>query len=251
MAVTASTLTTVAVFFPLVFVQGVAGQLFRDQALTITFAMLISLVVAMTLIPMLASLKGRAPLAYRDEPARAPRPLPNEPLCAAVVRSCTRAIRRGSCSRSLPRALAWLIAVGARLPRHSRSDGSLRFVGRGVTAPYDAPPRSITVRCRRRWRIRGACSASPPLRWSRSLAAGADARPRPDSAARAGPLRHDGDAAARHAAGRHRQARRRNLRAAREGSRRRLDLRRHRHRHAPRREPDRIGREHRAPARSR
>jgi HAE1 family hydrophobic/amphiphilic exporter-1 len=68
MAVTASTLTTVAVFFPLVFVQGVAGQLFRDQALTITFAMLISLIVAMTLIPMLASLKGRAPLSYRDEP---------------------------------------------------------------------------------------------------------------------------------------------------------------------------------------
>lgn len=68
MAVTASTLTTVAVFFPLVFVQGVAGQLFRDQALTVTFAMLISLVVAMTLIPMLASLKGRSPLAYKDEP---------------------------------------------------------------------------------------------------------------------------------------------------------------------------------------
>ncbi len=68
MAVTASTLTTVAVFFPLVFVQGVAGQLFRDQALTITFAMLISLIVAMTLIPMLASLRGRAPLSYKDEP---------------------------------------------------------------------------------------------------------------------------------------------------------------------------------------
>ncbi|MEO8012200.1 MAG: efflux RND transporter permease subunit, partial [Dokdonella sp.] len=48
MAITASTLTTVAVFFPLVFVEGVAGQLFRDQSLTITFAMLISLVVAMT-----------------------------------------------------------------------------------------------------------------------------------------------------------------------------------------------------------
>jgi HAE1 family hydrophobic/amphiphilic exporter-1 len=67
MAVIASTLTTVAVFFPLVFVQGVAGQLFRDQALTITFAMLISLVVAMTLIPMLASLQGRSPLAYKEE----------------------------------------------------------------------------------------------------------------------------------------------------------------------------------------
>ena len=55
-AVFASTLTTVAVFFPLVFVKGIAGQLFRDQALTITFSLLISLIVALTLIPTLASL---------------------------------------------------------------------------------------------------------------------------------------------------------------------------------------------------
>lgn len=57
MAVLASTLTTVAVFFPLVFVEGIAGQLFRDQALTVTFSLLASLLVALTLIPMLASLK--------------------------------------------------------------------------------------------------------------------------------------------------------------------------------------------------
>lgn len=54
-AVTASTLTTLAVFFPLAFVSGFAGQLFSDQALTVTFALLASLVVALTLIPMLAS----------------------------------------------------------------------------------------------------------------------------------------------------------------------------------------------------
>ena len=54
-AVLASTLTTIAVFFPLAFVDGVAGQLFRDQALTVTFALMISLIVAMTLIPMAAA----------------------------------------------------------------------------------------------------------------------------------------------------------------------------------------------------
>jgi hydrophobic/amphiphilic exporter-1 (mainly G- bacteria), HAE1 family len=54
-AIVASTLTTMAVFFPLVFVQGIAGQLFSDQALTVTFALGVSLVVALTLIPMLAS----------------------------------------------------------------------------------------------------------------------------------------------------------------------------------------------------
>ncbi|CAN5476436.1 efflux RND transporter permease subunit [soil metagenome] len=58
MAVIASTLTTIAVFFPLVFVQGIAGQLFRDQALTVTFSLLASLVVAITLIPMMSSLGG-------------------------------------------------------------------------------------------------------------------------------------------------------------------------------------------------
>jgi hydrophobic/amphiphilic exporter-1 (mainly G- bacteria), HAE1 family len=67
MAVVASTLTTIAVFLPLVFVQGIAGQLFRDQALTVALAIGISLVVAMTLIPMLSSLKGRPPLAFPEE----------------------------------------------------------------------------------------------------------------------------------------------------------------------------------------
>ncbi len=67
-AVTASTLTTVAVFLPLVFVSGISGQLFRDQALTVTFALIASLVVALTLIPMLASLQSN------KEPPPAPAP---------------------------------------------------------------------------------------------------------------------------------------------------------------------------------
>ena len=67
MAVVASTLTTIAVFLPLVFVQGIAGQLFRDQALTVAIAIAVSLVVAMTLIPMLSALKGRPPLGFPEE----------------------------------------------------------------------------------------------------------------------------------------------------------------------------------------
>ncbi len=55
-AVTASTLTTIAVFAPLVFVEGIAGQLFRDQALTITYSLLASLAVALTFIPMALAL---------------------------------------------------------------------------------------------------------------------------------------------------------------------------------------------------
>jgi len=59
-AVVAATLTTIAVFFPMVFISGIAGQLFRDQALTVTFALVFSLLVALTLIPMLASLGARS-----------------------------------------------------------------------------------------------------------------------------------------------------------------------------------------------
>ncbi|MGH8197899.1 MAG: efflux RND transporter permease subunit, partial [Steroidobacteraceae bacterium] len=54
-AITAATLTSVAVFFPMVFITGIAGQLFRDQALTVSFSLLFSLIVAMTLVPMLAA----------------------------------------------------------------------------------------------------------------------------------------------------------------------------------------------------
>ena len=60
MAVTAATLTSIAVFFPMVFITGVAGQLFRDQALTVTFSLALSLVVALTLVPMLAAGKPAA-----------------------------------------------------------------------------------------------------------------------------------------------------------------------------------------------
>lgn len=54
-AVFASTLTTIAVFFPIVFVKGVAGQVFGDMSLTVVFSLLASLIVALFFIPMLAS----------------------------------------------------------------------------------------------------------------------------------------------------------------------------------------------------
>jgi HAE1 family hydrophobic/amphiphilic exporter-1 len=69
-AVIASTLTTVAVFLPLAFVDGVAGQLFRDQALTVTFALIVSLGVAMTLIPMMVSLRGHNDKVAKPQSSR-------------------------------------------------------------------------------------------------------------------------------------------------------------------------------------
>ena len=54
-AVIASTLTTVCVFLPIVFVEGITKQLFTDLALTMTYSLLASLIVALTLVPAMAS----------------------------------------------------------------------------------------------------------------------------------------------------------------------------------------------------
>ncbi len=58
MAVIASTLTSIAVFAPMVFVEGVAGQAFGDLGLSVVISLLAALVVALVFIPMLASRKG-------------------------------------------------------------------------------------------------------------------------------------------------------------------------------------------------
>ena len=56
MAITASTLTTLSVFLPVLFVPGITGQLFKDMVLTITFSLTVSLIVALTIVPLLSSL---------------------------------------------------------------------------------------------------------------------------------------------------------------------------------------------------
>ncbi|HSP07448.1 MAG TPA: efflux RND transporter permease subunit, partial [Acidobacteriota bacterium] len=55
MAVTASTLTTVVVFLPISFIEGIAGQMFKDLAVTVTVSLLVSMISAFALIPMLFS----------------------------------------------------------------------------------------------------------------------------------------------------------------------------------------------------
>ena len=87
-AVTASTLTTVAVFMPIVFVTGVAGQLFGHLALTVVFGLLASLAVALFLIPVLVAVRMSEP----NEQAR-------------TVRS---AIQPGAPLRELLAGLGWI-----------------------------------------------------------------------------------------------------------------------------------------------
>ncbi len=59
MAVAASTLTTIAVFFPMMFSAGITGKMTRALALSISFSLIASLFVALTIVPMLASLLFR------------------------------------------------------------------------------------------------------------------------------------------------------------------------------------------------
>lgn len=85
-AVVASTLTTIGVFLPMVFVEGVAGQAFGDLGLAVVLSLAVSLVVALYFIPMLASRRGvdRAEI----ERARIPRPRLRAP--GAVIRDVRR-----------------------------------------------------------------------------------------------------------------------------------------------------------------
>ena len=113
-AVMASTLTSIAVFFPMVFITGVAGQLFKDQSLTVTFALVFSLVVALTLVPMLAagrparteSEAGTADAATRP-PGRFDRAMS---AIAAALRWCGRWL-----ARALKLALSPLVRLAQGL----------------------------------------------------------------------------------------------------------------------------------------
>ena len=118
-AITASTLTTIGVFAPIVYVEGVAGELFRDLSLAIAFSLLASLLVALTLLPAWA---GRFDvLRAPDGPRTAPAPI--EPLAPAT--GFFRKVAR--LARMAGRRVAWAgrsaRALGAEL---------LAFWGRGV-----------------------------------------------------------------------------------------------------------------------
>ncbi|MEW6621829.1 MAG: efflux RND transporter permease subunit [Bacillota bacterium] len=76
-AVMAATFTTLAVFLPVVFVQGIAAELFKDLALTVSIALAMALLVALTLVPMLASKLlvingngGAKPVSARNTPIK-------------------------------------------------------------------------------------------------------------------------------------------------------------------------------------
>ena len=126
-AITASTTTTIAVFAPIVYVEGVAGELFRDLSLAIAFSLLASLLVALTLLPAWAGRFGAAPRAIRPVAAGAR----SEPVPGGIVRRA-----------------AWLVrALSARV----RGAGS--FLRRLFTPALDAFDRGFAVFAARYHRV--------------------------------------------------------------------------------------------------
>ncbi|MEN1924989.1 efflux RND transporter permease subunit [Luteimonas qiangzhengi] len=146
MAVVASTLTIIAVFLPLVFVEGIAGQLFGDQALTIAIAVGVSLLVAVTLIPMLSSLKGSPPLAFPDETVRQPwRPqrLWQKPF-AALGRWISAAVRKTLYLVSWVVVRAWRLLTAVVAPVADRaSGGAMHLYDHAETRYLRMLPRAI------------------------------------------------------------------------------------------------------------
>jgi HAE1 family hydrophobic/amphiphilic exporter-1 len=176
MAVVASTLTTVAVFFPLVFVQGVAGQLFKDQALTVSIALMISLVVSLTLIPMLSSLKAKAPLSFAPE-GEHPQWQPDNrvgKVAAASGRGAKKVFGWGVFGAS------WAVVLGGRGFAHTVGRG-MAWLGEKILMPYELAAayyhRKLPQALERPWMILGSAAVAFLISIGIALTLGTDLIP--------------------------------------------------------------------------
>ena len=137
MAVAASTLTAVAVFLPLVFVEGLAGQLIRDQALTISLSLLASLGVALTIVPILSASRRGGAVTVTDAPPQAATPTTPRPATgdrtAALIRGLVAAAL--FVPRMLVRGGGWLARRASPLV-----DRALTPFDRGYAALQRAYP---------------------------------------------------------------------------------------------------------------
>ncbi|MFI6695468.1 efflux RND transporter permease subunit [Streptomyces sp. NPDC050433] len=112
-AVTASTLTTVAVFLPIGLVGGMVGELFGSFSLTITAALLASLLVSLTVVPVLSYWFLRAPKAVRGiDPAEARRIAEEKESNSRMQRLYVRVLRFATRRRITSVVLAFVILLG-------------------------------------------------------------------------------------------------------------------------------------------
>ena len=102
-AIIASTLTTVAVFLPVVFITGIIGDLFTEFALTIAFSLFASLFVALTIVPMLASQLLKKPRENMEKVRRE----------SSFMHSLDGAIRWALRNRALVLVLTLMVFAGS------------------------------------------------------------------------------------------------------------------------------------------
>lgn len=100
-AITASTLTTVCVFLPIVFVQGLTRQIFTDLALTIAYSLLASLIVALTLVPAMGQSLFKKTKKHKQG------------ILDRLVKAYEKAIRFTLSHRAIALILAIVLLVGS------------------------------------------------------------------------------------------------------------------------------------------
>jgi HAE1 family hydrophobic/amphiphilic exporter-1 len=135
-AITGSTLTSIAVFAPIVFVHGVAGRIFGDQALTVVSSLAVSLLVAAVFIPVLASRRWLSGAAFAVPPAPAVAAAPGDWSSTADTTSRAEASSPASpvrIERWFERRLGWIGRVGLWFFRWG-----VRIVGAALFVLYKA-----------------------------------------------------------------------------------------------------------------
>ena len=147
-AITSSTLTTVAVFLPLGFVGGIVSQFFLPFALTVTFALLASLICALTVVPVLASIFiDRIKLDPDEGPQH------HETLVQRIYTPLLKAALHNRRSRWGVIGVAMLLVVGAgmlvpSIPTQFLNAGSEKQLSISVSPPSGTPSSAVLTQAK-------------------------------------------------------------------------------------------------------
>ena len=145
-AIATSTLTTIAVFFPITFVEGLAGRLFRDQSLAVICSLLASLLVALTAVPLVAA-RDRRPTSSSKDGTKNPSGLRNSWLMAAYERALAWSLdHRGGVLAVCALMLLAAGILGWYLPREVIPKADQGRVEVRITLPPDADLPLVSAR---------------------------------------------------------------------------------------------------------